>query len=94
MKGAIKGVTPIGRYIHAETPCSTCVPLYLMPINTEAFTVFMLCRNAILRNPVDGKPYDVDIKAISSTVLAINGDWDILTSVVNLMRYLLYEEKI
>ena len=94
VKGAEKGVTPIGRYIHSETPCATCVPLYLMPVNIEAYGVFTMCRNAVLRNPVDGAPIDIDIKALSSTVLAIGGEKDVLFSVVNLMRHLIYEELI
>ena len=85
-------MTPVGRYIHPETPCATCVPILLMPINVEAFTVFSLCRNAVLRNPGDGKPYDVDIGAISSVVSAVHGSKESLVSVVNLMRHLLYEE--
>ena len=92
VKGSEKGKTSVGRYLHRETPCSTCVPLYLMPINTEAFTVFMLCRNALLRNTEDGKPYDVDVGSIASTTLAVGGDRNVLLSVINLMRHLIYEE--
>ena len=84
-------MTPIGRYIHPETPCATCVPLFLMPVNEEAFNVFMMCRNAVLRNH-DGKPYDVDVKALSSTVIAMGYRDDTLVAAVNLMRHLIYEE--
>lgn len=91
VKGAEKDVTPVGRWLHPETPCATCVPLYLMPVNEEAFNVFMLCRNAVLRQQ-DGKPYDVDIKALSSTVQAMGYRNDTLVIAVNLMRHLLNEE--
>ena len=65
-----------------------------MPVNIEAYEVFTMCHNAVLRNPADAKPIDVDIKALSSTVLAIGGGKDVLFSVVNLMRHLIYEELI
>ena len=91
VKGAEKGVTPVGRWIHLETPCAKCVPLYLMPVNEEAFSVFMMCRNAILRQQ-DGKPYDVDINALASTVLAMDYRNDTLVAVVNLMRHFIGEE--
>ena len=64
-----------------------------MPVNEEAFNVFMLCRNAVLRQQ-DGKPYDVDIKALSSTVQAMGYRSDTLVIAVNLMRHLLNEEKL
>jgi hypothetical protein len=96
VKGAEKDVTPAGRWIHPETPCAECVPLYLMPVNEEAFNVFMMCRNAVLRDERinEGKPYDVDINALSSTVLAMKYREDTLVAAVNLMRYLLNEEKL
>ena len=89
--GAEKDVTPVGRWIHQETPCAKCVPLYLMPVNEEAFNVFMLCRNAVLRDN-EGKIYDVDVNALSSTILAMGYRHDTLVTTVNLMRYLVNEE--
>ena len=53
--------------------------------------MFMLCRNAVLRDN-EGKPYDVDVNALSSTILAMGYRHDTLVTTVNLMRYLLNEE--
>ena len=89
MEGSDKETTPIGRYLHPETPCPTCVPYKLMPINMEAYSVFMLCRNAVLRDG-EGKPYDVDIGAVATAVIAKK--YDCLTETVNLIRFLLSEE--
>ena len=93
VKGAEKGVTPIGRYIHKETPCATCVPLFLLPINEEPFQTFILCRNALLRD-AEGKPYDLDINAIAAVVNALQYRQETLIMAVNLMRHLLQEEKL
>lgn len=92
VKGSEKGVTPVGRFIHKETPCSTCVPLFLLPINEEPFQVFILCRNALLRD-AEGKPYDIDINAVAAVVSALQYRQETLVMAANLMRSLLYEEK-
>lgn len=63
-----------------------------MPVNEEAFNVFMMCRNAVLRQPSDGKPYDIDIGALASTSLAMGYRNETLVMAVNLMRHLLNEE--
>lgn len=64
-----------------------------MPINEDPFTVFLLCRNALLRG-ADGKPHDIDINALSTTVLAMKCEPDTVLIVANLMRQLLEEELI
>jgi len=60
-----------------------------MPINTDAYSVFIRCRNSFLRDAA-GNPYDVDMTALSTTVLAMK--YDCLFEVADLMRYLLHEE--
>ena len=91
MPNAEKDVTPIGRYIHPQTPCETCVPYRLMPINTEAYSVFSLCRNAVMRQH-DGKPYDADMNTLANTIIALGYGKNCLREVADLMRELLHEE--
>ena len=93
MEGADKETTPVGRWLHKETPCATCVPYSLMPINIEAYDAFVLARNALMRDG-SGKAYDVDVAALASVVIAKRYGPDCLSEVINLMRYLLYEEVI
>jgi hypothetical protein len=45
----------------------------------------------VLRNH-EGKPHDVDVGALSSTVIAMGYRDDALVAAVNLMRHLIYEE--